>query len=409
MRILKEIKIKNYRAIKDISFKANSINLVVGPNNAGKSSILEAIALLLTSNSKFKDLLIEYNLVAEAATDLIEYLNHFRGYYLDYLIRIGANRADIDGIVRKNPWKLTIEYYEEGMPSSEDTINLKNKVDNAVDNTVRNNKFIFFYTLHLLEKAEKMDVEKLKSDILKELIEQPKLFLTLRKDNDVIRKFVYFPSMEVKDPLLDEALTIFWNHSLEIYSSRRKNRINVVADFYKSSDTSHIKMIYDFAVKKGLIKEIVEFIKERVPYVENIERTADDIYVTLSHNKKSLPLSSMGDGFISLLRLGFLVALSRRGVIIWEEPENSLHPKFIDILAEAIIHYSKDVQFFIATHSLDLVNYILEKAENNERLKDVNIIRLHYRKDTKNIEVETLNGKEAKEEIDEIGADLRIT
>lgn len=65
-------------------------------------------------------------------------------------------------------------------------------------------------------------------------------------------------------------------------------------------------------------------------------------------------------------------------------------PKFLEILAEAIVSYSGDVQFFIGTHSLDLLTYVLEKAEKSKKLKEINIIRLHYREDTKTVEAEVM-------------------
>ena len=210
--------------------------------------------------------------------------------------------------------------------------------------------------------------------------------------------------------MVSVALEYFRDRTLEIYSGKsRRRHTKLVADLSRTSSLAYVREIYDFAVEKGLIKEIVEFLKERIPYIADINRTAEDIYITFSENKRSLPLSSMGDGFISLLRLGFLVALTRGGVIVWEEPENHLHPKFLEILAEAIVSYAEDAQFFIGTHSLDLLNYVLEKAAESKKLKEINIIRLHYRGDTKTVEAEVMDGLSAKDEIDEIGTDLRIT
>ncbi len=411
MRVLKEITIKNYRAIKDVSFKANSINLIIGPNNTGKSSILEAIALLLSSDSGFKDLLIKHQFIMEAAEDLINYLHQYRGYYLEYLIRLGSSRAEIEGIVGKKSWKLALEYYEEGMPGNGDNVNLiKQYVEKKITKHTLKYRVSYLFWINESLKEKSVDLEKLKSDIVKNLIEQPKLFLTLRKNREISRKFAYFPSMEIKESLIRLGLEYFWDHSMEIYSGRsRRRHIKLVADLSRTNSSAYVREIYDFAVEKGLIKEIVEFLKERIPYITDINRTAEDIYITFSENKRSLPLSSMGDGFISLLRLGFLVALTRGGVIVWEEPENYLHPKFLEILAEAIVSYAEDAQFFIGTHSLDLLNYVLEKAAESKKLKEINIIRLHYRGDTKTVEAEVMDGLSAKDEIDEIGTDLRIT
>lgn len=40
---INKIRIQNYKSIKDIEFDLKDVNLLVGPNNSGKTNILEAI------------------------------------------------------------------------------------------------------------------------------------------------------------------------------------------------------------------------------------------------------------------------------------------------------------------------------------------------------------------------------
>ncbi|WP_456396053.1 AAA family ATPase [Thermococcus sp.] len=97
MKILKNIEIRNYKGLRHIQFPTNSINIIIGPNNTGKSSILEAIALLLTSGDDFQDILIRHNLTPEAVNDLVEYLINYRGYYPEYLIRLNTKNPKSEG------------------------------------------------------------------------------------------------------------------------------------------------------------------------------------------------------------------------------------------------------------------------------------------------------------------------
>ena len=57
--ILSEIKIKNFKSIKDVTFELSAFTPLVGYNNAGKSNILEAIKWLLRkstlSDNQFND------------------------------------------------------------------------------------------------------------------------------------------------------------------------------------------------------------------------------------------------------------------------------------------------------------------------------------------------------------------
>jgi AAA15 family ATPase/GTPase len=115
----------------------------------------------------------------------------------------------------------------------------------------------------------------------------------------------------------------------------------------------------------------------------------------------------MGDGFKSMLKIFYLSVLAKNGVITLEEPELSLHPGYIEMLADAIIFCSKETQFFISTHSNDLIQSLLEVADHNNCLDSIQIIKMHPRLDTHTIEAEEIPGAEALEDIETINIDLR--
>lgn len=53
MNSLKSINIKNYKCFKNVSFNLKDINILIGENNAGKSTAVEAIKLIAFSINKF--------------------------------------------------------------------------------------------------------------------------------------------------------------------------------------------------------------------------------------------------------------------------------------------------------------------------------------------------------------------
>ena len=57
MEIIKDIKINNYKGLEEIQFPCGSVNILVGPNNTGKSSVLESIWMAISSLDNFKDIL----------------------------------------------------------------------------------------------------------------------------------------------------------------------------------------------------------------------------------------------------------------------------------------------------------------------------------------------------------------
>lgn len=58
MNDLKSIRIKNYKCFKDVSFSIKNINILIGENNAGKSTAIEAIKLIAFAIEKLKKVII---------------------------------------------------------------------------------------------------------------------------------------------------------------------------------------------------------------------------------------------------------------------------------------------------------------------------------------------------------------
>ena len=154
------------------------------------------------------------------------------------------------------------------------------------------------------------------------------------------------------------------------------------------------------------LAEVLDTLKKRIPYFEDIRATDDDLLVLLENLDEPLPLSSMGDGFKALLKLSFMAPLIKDGVALFEEPEASMHPGYLDILAREIVSSSEYSQIFIATHSLEPIEYLLEKAEKSGKIESVKMLRLRRLSDGY-IEREICSGKEAAEEMVTIKTDLR--
>ena len=165
--------------------------------------------------------------------------------------------------------------------------------------------------------------------------------------------------------------------------------------------------MYSKLVNNATLYDAIKLLQDRIPDFLDIREVRSKLYVTLRKDyQKTMPLQLMGDGFIALLRLIFLVTLSKNGVILFEEPEMTLHPGFMEILADEIIEYSSVAQFFMTTHSAELLQSILEAGKKVNMLDRINIIRLLKHRDGF-VDREILSGYEALEEIEEIKTDLR--
>jgi len=164
--------------------------------------------------------------------------------------------------------------------------------------------------------------------------------------------------------------------------------------------------LYNKLVNTKKLGEVINILKKRILYFEDIREVDSNILVLLKDIQEPLPLSFMGDGFKTLLKLSFMTPLVKNGVALFEEPEVSMHPGYFDILAGEIVKSSKDSQFFISTHSLELLKKIIEKAEKFNKIESIKILRLR-RLSGGYIDREILSGREAKEEMETIETDLR--
>lgn len=84
------------------------------------------------------------------------------------------------------------------------------------------------------------------------------------------------------------------------------------------------------------------------------------------HDGGALPVEMAGDGVRLLLRLSFELATCAGGLVLMEEPETHLHPGAIRQAARAIHAASRrDIQIVASTHSLDLIDALLEKCRGD--------------------------------------------
>ena len=94
----------------------------------------------------------------------------------------------------------------------------------------------------------------------------------------------------------------------------------------------------------------------------------DDTFYVVKSNGLKVEYSMEAEG---LKRLGLLWKLIRNGllepgsILLWDEPESSVHPGFMDLIAEVLHILAQDgVQIFVATHSYTFAKYVDLKKKN---------------------------------------------
>ncbi len=419
MQVINDLMIDGYKGIDKMDFPTNSINVIVGPNNTGKSSILESVWMLLST--------IKSN--HSNSTEILSpsLYDFFDSRQIKHLVNEKKEEIRISvKLEQENEITMRGKYAQETIPKD-----LYEKFQAHLDKNMDYERLLFttpdgikgFGNLFstMLEKFLKISEEniELNKDDLKKIEEDEKFkneltefeehkktgVANIRKD--IIRSEKLFLKTEAEE-----------HTKLMMYSTSKyiDDVITLQEDIENIPDirvlfNSHQHMVdigelYDELVHRNRLKPVREYLQNKIPYLTDIVKSEEGMQVLLSDLNESIPLSNMGDGFNALIKLSFMAPLMDKGIVIFEEPEVTMHPGFLDILAEEIVNHSTDTQFFITTHSHEFVEYILAKAREKDRSRSVNVIRME-RLPNGRLDREIMSGEEAFEEVEKIKTDLR--
>lgn len=127
---------------------------------------------------------------------------------------------------------------------------------------------------------------------------------------------------------------------------------------------------YSEAVRQGRKREVMTLLRDLIPDVESIEILTENddtpaLYITKATH--SVPVSLSGDGVQSFLQLALGLAAQAGGLVLVEEPEVYQHPRAIQQTAAALLaSIRRDVQVVVTTHSLELIDYVLDAATDTD-------------------------------------------
>lgn len=404
------IEIENYKGISKLKFNPRKINILVGRNNTGKTSVLEAIQLLFYNEEIQKTTMSSF----------------FNIYSKDRTITISAT-VDSEKI------KITIRE-----PTETEVVNAfaKKLVESFIENFQRISK----------DKIDKTFVKELETIVIKNLddefrniLTRNSLVLSNEKGEDSVYTTIEF-SMFDKLQILMKAITEHMERLLPtqektelskhlrnvaertIYSPRGiLNRKSIQQS--SNSNVIYIRSIIDeinisFSRRRPEDSERlhkIEKIAKEHNFIGNLEKLDfDNVLFTTPHGIRAHAFSFLGDGFKSIIGLLWQLSSDKisNSIILLDEPENHMHPGFIKELIKFIIDSSKElnVQFFITTHSSDVLEIFLSEELNEiERAYvkgELRILKMDKIKDSMTI-AECLNYDQSRETKDKLLLDLR--
>ena len=401
--MIKHIAIKNFKGINSLEITPKKFNVLVGRNNTGKTSILEAISVC-TNPNLIKDLLM-YK-------------------YGPFFINYSSDKASIKIDTDDNKVKK---------------LNLRNPTPEQILNLLKNdlNELSIKKDNVYVDIGRYIDVEKIIKVLDKDSIYEASLdsiaVLVNYSDHPVI-----LTAERYKDLLIDTLSKLYdtyifkneKNSATGKSNSNRmefRDRLNMLRyrypltrnDSFIIDKKDNVTFINDtllsaeFFHKSQKLALQVENIIKKDNIIPNLKRfDFYSIVLDTEEGDQEIPVESMGDGFKSLVHIIIKLYDNEGDIIVIEEPENYMHPGYIRELIHYIISIANNshVQLFITTHSQDFLYTLISDDALPE--KDIEFLKkelliLQFSKWKDDIILSNLDYNDAVSDMEDLLLDLR--
>ena len=311
---IENINIKNYRGIQELNITGlKSINILVGDNNAGKTSLLEAIQIFsnptmytLSKISRQRD-----NYKAEIRMNILDSL-----YYLFNIKKSDSHFFNINGIIENKKKDVQVKVTKERiyhLTENKSIIGNQEEIDS------------YTYEISVNDKNEKL----------------------------VLNKYSDF-SFKITSPDFKVHFIQTIDHIIN----------DIFVELLKSKD-----------IKDKAVALLQEFDKD-ITDIRYIPNGNNYIPVLELSSGEYLPVALYGDGLKKALTMLNAIIKAEDGILLVDEYETALHTSIMQKVFKFMVEVAKkeNVQLFLTTHSLEAVDKFL--YANEDMLEDISIIRL---------------------------------
>ncbi len=319
--MLKTLKIENFRGFESFELQQlGRVNLLVGVNNSGKTSILEAIKLLCSQANlePLRDLMIErgeYSWNDDKEAPDLNVCHLFYGHDIEKV-----STFSILGINDHNQQKLFVSIGVDPILSHQ-------LAETPVDDP-----------LHELAKRLYLSINWTHGDAL--VFRQP-----LLSPNGCL----YLSDQDI--------------HSWRIANKKLTPKTKLIRSSSLTIET--MTELFEQIVLTAEEKLIYEALQTIEPRIERIASVSSGRYkysgsrggfvVRLSDSEQRVPIGSLGDGIWRMLGLALAIVSVKGGVLLIDEIDTGLHFTTLSDMWKLIWETAKklDVQVFATTHNSD--------------------------------------------------------
>lgn len=365
---LEEYQLTGYKNIEEANLSFENVNIIIGPNNSGKSNFIQSISFL--------------KILINSSSDELEYnFNH------------GFSSTHFDEIAPRKKYRVDYSATKKGF------ISFKLKISNSVTNRIFNYGLrlewtsksykvkyrIFDEYLDVKESSQrgkasnvftrakrtvKYGSEFSKTSVLETVPDSFSVIRILKLITNVTDNEEYIDAISSLNDIVKSPI-FYFSHN-ELLKSKSSDRLSEIRGRTISFDLEKEILvleenkknwnIFNIALKNTLgisNAHVLRISEETFEIVEaNKVKPNEEVFkiLTFNHLGDNKNLDQLSDGSILIIALIAKVLSSNENLIFIEEPENSTHPKaLIDLLA-FLKSFSATKQFIITSHSIALLN-----------------------------------------------------
>ncbi|MDG0948294.1 AAA family ATPase [Bacillus paranthracis] len=333
---MEEIRIGNFRGIKNAHFKQlGSVNILVGGNNSGKTSALEAMNLFTNPLSARN--IYEVAVARERYSFMRNRLSRLESINWLFPLNKEGNRddIDIDAVVNKESIKVNIAAREEIFVKDLET----------------NNKDL-------------VQEEFLLDEFNAEGEENQRLILKIKYERNyekLLKELEFTEDVFPRSPLLDDK-----EKDLII-------RCNIITPVDHRIKPLSVKGLNDtiLAGDRPKIIAALQYFDENIQGIELLMPKSNSymnsaVIPFIDHKILGLtPITMFGDGIRKALTLASVLLGCQNGILFIDELETAIHTRMLGKLFKWLVNACKEfnIQLIATTHSLEAIDAIIEANE----------------------------------------------
>lgn len=332
---LQDFNIVQFRKLRHLNLKGlGRINLLVGPNNSGKTSVLEAISCYCNPADGFHWLEIALRRPGRSSR--------------------GSRIEALKWLFPQTEESTPLAFYEHGAAT------LSSSGDYSVIEC-----HVEFEEFEAIRRPRRgANAGELSGSLVKELSGTDSGLG--RRGAELRLRIDFARDRLISGPTLQTQLTI-WDDQTMI---RRKSKVDVglpVASIAADQIQSDVVAAETFSTfrRLGLYGEAIEILRQLDPGVRDVlvlseKGSSGQLYI--QHDQTGLtPLSAMGEGFRRSLQIAMTIPTVKDGILLIDEIESALHVTALTRVFELLVNNCKayNVQLFATTHSLEALDAML--------------------------------------------------